>query len=474
MNFTDMITSKFDNIKDSFDKLLNISDSKVFNDNEIHALNVELSKFKFTLNKCARGNITGPGTKKFVETFSKANYDLAKLPNHYKEELGRTYNELSMALKSNPSYFDDNKCATTYCQIYELFSGIKFKKFINRIQSSKFAEKFKKSNESILDPQSLENYLADLKLTGDSSFSEEGIFTPIYNGINGAKTAVINATGKLSTSINMAAIICIIMGIIISVLLIVLGTIYVRYISTLNEVLVKISDNSEDIAEAIKHSKQERIKYCAMRLDTDIPQATKTLLINPSKLSLRYTNNLVDKKYNQFDKLLSFAEKSTEGFELLIGGAILAGLIMLPSTLRCAMYWVQHSLINLDEILVEENQLLQNDLDDIDEKLNDPNTPKGEKDRLAKIKSKNINWMKTFSSVSESINKSFLLSNSDASQEMKADEKIDFEKGVTKEEERIAAVDTDKIDTDTSDSPSPDLDIPEESSPASINNPIIF
>ena len=155
----------------NMDNISNIPDSKTLNKGDIKEYIANLSSLSHTLTKCSRSGMIPPELKDISNSFEKSGYDINKMPSHISSSLKRTYEGLSKAYSENPGYFKDS-ATKGYIDAYELFTGVKFRNFINKMKASKAFEKISKSKESLnynSSIESLDAYISDLSLYYDKN-----------------------------------------------------------------------------------------------------------------------------------------------------------------------------------------------------------------------------------------------------------------------------------------------------------------
>lgn len=449
-----MISSKkllkeksIDQLSDSMDKILDLPESKTLTKDEQKEILSSVASLSHTLGKTSKSGIIPASFKAISRNFEKAGYDINKMPKEYAESFKRTYDDLSVVVKENPGYFK-NKASKAYCDAYELMTGAKFKTFVNKMKSSKTVKNAMKSTESLNnDPLSMENLqIAISDLCRDTNveskeFLGEGLLTKVLTPVAGEFTSLTSSIGTLSVVVIVAVIV-------ISILIVCICLVSSMYQQRVVEAIEAICENKDRANASTTINKFE----IAKAMEDKIPPATNIYLIKPMTLTTKYMNKLTEpKQFAKFSKSLDEADKVDNSKEnlnqseesaigvasviattasvhpIIIGASIVAGLIMIIPMIRSASYWLRHFTFDLSNLLKDQNELIENNVEVLIVKRNDPNTPQTEKDRLDRIIERQSNIAKMLLNLSDKFYKNELAANTEAEYELKQDDNVDFE-----------------------------------------------
>lgn len=435
----------------SLDRLLNLPSSKTLTKDEEKNVIASLASFNHTMKKVSRFGLIPPEMKDVTRNFEKAGYDITRMPREYSNSLKRTYEDLSYATKTDPGFFKD-KASNAYCTVYELFTGIKFKNFVSKLKKSKTVSKILQSNESYSNLDSIESidaFYADL----DRNEHSEELFGPVRNAANQFLT--------LSNSVNSLTSIIIISVVIIGILICCMCIVSSMYQQRLVESIEALTEAELDQRKKGKANKAFIDKLAvAKAMENGISPATKSFMVSPMVGCSKFINKITEpKEFINISKGIDIIDKTPDsssesldqsqeiigfgttlagaasaigtfvaGNPIIIGVSIVAALILVIQLLRGAIYWIGHFRLKVGTILKEQSDTLDTNVVALIDKMNDPATPKSEKERLAKVIERQKNMSKNLMNLSEVFYKTQNTANSDTNYDLKDDEKIDFDK----------------------------------------------
>lgn len=307
--------ANIDGLRLSLDKLHNISSSKVLNKDEMREAAIQVTSFNHTMKKCCNGHLIPNGMKPLAINFEKSGFNVAKMDPLYINGLKKTYEDLSMAMKSDTSLNKDSS-AKLYCDIYETMNGSKFKEMAAKIKSSSVVKGSSMSSEGLTFMESLDTQFYEGSRGMESySQSQENIFMSIRAMAAGFTGTATNLSG-LTNSVNILTLIISIVVIILFIMLATMVTIFTIYNSRLNRAIVLIT---EDVTgkEILEVKERERIIRAAKEIDENTPILTKASLYKSSRVGCDYVNRLTTKDYTTFSKGIDQLNKmkSKEGFD---------------------------------------------------------------------------------------------------------------------------------------------------------------
>lgn len=455
----DIFNKSTDKLVETMDKLASVPDSKILNKSDIKEYVANLSSLSHTLTKCSKSGLIPPELKDINSSFEKSGFDITKMPSHISSSLARTYQGLSKAYASNPGYFK-NSATKGYIDCYELFTGVKFKNFINKMKSSKAFEKISKSNESLNHLSSIENldaYISELNLhfdknTKSSEFLGEGLIAkigaPLATQLSKFAAPVAGQFASLTSSVYMLSGVLMIVLVVIAILIIslcIVSSIYQQRVVEAIEALTQGTINNIDETKL------------AMKMEESIPSATNKFMIKPMICCTKFMNKFTEPKnvdnVEKSVKCLDKTNKSKEDFDrsqevvgtsafvgtlskLLAFGtgnpiAISLSIIVLVVSIVCLVrgliYWINHFRFKVGELLLEQDSMIGVNVDQLIAKVNDPKTPEPEKERLRKVISRQENIAKGLRKMSDILYKECIKANSDCNDELTEDSNIDFD-----------------------------------------------
>lgn len=436
-----ILTQTTSQVSSSMDKLLNLPESKTLNKDEQKEVLTGLASFIGTLKKQSKSGLIPPELKDISNAFEKANYDITRMPKEFASSLKRTYEDFSEVIKQEPGYFKD-RAAKAYCDSYELFTGVKFKNFVNKLKSSKGVKKILHSKENY--NPSIESFDAYISSTNYDQ-SEEAI-DPF--GIGKALGGAASEFNGLMTSVNTLSSIVIISVVIISIMIICMCIMSSMYQDKLIEAIEAITESQT----GKKLDKSAVVK----NMEESMPKATKTFLVKPTIGCTKFINKITEPKtFNGISKGIDTLDKysdqvSKENYDqseefflsgmiaglatfaaanpIVIAVGVIAALILVVHLLRAAIYWVGHFRLKISTILKEQSEIIDTNIIALIDKANDPSTPKSEKERLLKVIERQKNMAKNLSGMSDAIYKTEASANADTSYDLKEDSKINYDK----------------------------------------------
>ena len=434
----------------TMDNISNIPDSKTLNKGDIKEYIANLSSLSHTLTKCSRSGMIPPELKDISNSFEKSGYDINKMPSHISSSLKRTYEGLSKAYSENPGYFKDS-ATKGYIDAYELFTGVKFRNFVNKMKASKAFEKVSKSKESLnynSSIESLDAYISDLSLYYDKNvksneFLGEGMLAKIVAPI---ATEFTGMTASISTLSSIVIIALVVISILI-ICMCILSTMFQQ----------RVVEAIEELATSKSTNPKIDMTKVALKMEESIPSATNKFMVKPMICCTKFMNKFtepknvdnVEKSIKVMDKYKNSKEDLSQSQEL-VGSAALVGtlsklfafgagnpilislsIIILAVSIIClirgVIYWINHFRFKVGELLLEQDSMIKVNIDQLIAKVNDPNTPEPEKERLRKVISRQENIAKGLRKMSDVLYKECTKANTDAYDEINQDSKIDFD-----------------------------------------------
>lgn len=444
-----------DRIEQMLENNLNLSPNKMLNSFEMQTIRNYYTSFTNTLRQFP-GKIFSNQLKPLLNSFEKANYDLKKLPKKYYDAYTKTYEQLKNACETDKSL--KNKSAKLYCDIYELFNGDKMREFVKRLNTPEVAKKLGISTEDLNSAyfsamESIEMHFTDI-CNGTKSFesfiNEEfsteflGIdkmtaaITAVTQPIGDAATAVYSTTKPISNAatgitnaLNFMKFIFLISFIIFGITLITLVMIFISYNESLLDLLSKQNELNEKIV-----NKSEMYTKSANEIENKLSPVTKLTVIKCSKMCVKYINRTIDTQINLFKNIKKFMtgresfdnSMSMEAFVIgLTPLIVVASLAILIPVIRSAIYYFHHLGVELNIFLEEQIEILNVNIEDLYDIINDPKTPKKEKERLKKVIEKQKDWIKNLSVLSSKIYKKEIEAGNEAMDYMRKAENEKYE-----------------------------------------------
>lgn len=450
-------------LSDSLDKIMDIPDSKTLNSDEQKNILSNVAAFTHTLSKASKSGLIAPELKDISRNFEKANFDISRMPREYAQSLKRTYEDLTEVVKQDPGYFK-NSASKAYCDTYELFNGTKFKNFVTKIKNSKGVKKVINSNEDYKNLDSIESLDAYVsELCRDSNVqSEEFLGKGLVNKM---LTPVSTELTGFTSSVSMLSSVLIIAVVVISILIICMCILSAMYQQRVVEAIEAICDNKTNSSYPKKINKVA----VAKSMEDNIPKATNTFLVKPMIMSTKYVNKITDPKYaKNLDKGLATLDEASENVSkesldrseeglpvavvafkafitthpVFIVSAIIIALILIIPLLRGLIYWCSRFRFRVGLLLKEQNETINNNIEVLIEKYNNPLTSPDEKARLDRIISRQQNIAGKLSKLSNLFYKEQLTANSDTASNLRDDDKINFDKIVEDNEASINDVES--------------------------------
>ena len=466
------INTPVEKIQQTISNNFSTTGSKVYTDSETHAFNIAKMSFAFTLEKCcSKGGFVNPATRDFVSNFERAGYDISKMDADIFSQLSAVYNDFQYG-KSNGV---ENASSKLYCNIYELFSGAKFKEMAAIVTSSPFFKQNRISMESIYEDseflgrldaavnsyiksgehwdksyEKFVEYALDI-YHNDNSQSSEGIFSAMTSGLKTTTDAISGISSVL-----------IIMTVIITTLLIVLGLIFIHYTRSLNEA-IKILAEKETGKKVISKNRYDRVMEAIVDCDSKVAPVTKSMLYKPASLGVNYVTESLKFDTNVVKKSLDLVYSATNGKEslnneesredggILIAAITVAVILVIIPVARLCCYWIHHFDVQLRLFFKENKEMLSMNIDELLERYNDPSTPPAEKKRLEAIIKRQEAWCQTLAKWSKTTYASQLETSRKVEREIRQDDSRDFDHDAYEAEDASKS-------TDTTDNTRKDLD----------------
>ena len=440
--------------------------SKVFTDSETHAFNTAKMSFAYTLEKCCAKGFVNPATKDFVNNFERAGYDISKMDADIFSQLSAVYQDFQFG-KSNGV---ENASSKLYCNIYELFSGAKFKEMAKIVTSSPFFKQNRISMESIYEDsdflgrldaavnsymksgehwdrsyEKFVDYALDIYHNDNNeSQSFEGPIAAFHSLDTGLK-ATSDAIGGISN-------VLIIMIVITTTLLIVLGLIFIYYTRSLNEA-IKILTEKETGKKVVGKIKADRIMSAIVDCDSNVAPVTKTMLYKPASLGVNYITESLKFDTNVVKKGLDLVYSATNGKEdynneesregaILVTALVIASILVIIPVARLCCYWIHHLNVQIKLFFKENKEMLSMNIDELLERYNDTSTPPAEKKRLEAIIKRQEAWCQTLAKWSKTSYSSQLEASRNVEREIRQDDTHDFDHDAYEAEDRSKSTDT--------------------------------
>lgn len=461
-----MLEKNISELTSDLDKVMSVSDTKILTKAEQKEYLSNFNSLMHTIKKCSKSGLVSPELRDITNSFEAAGYDIEKMPSHFSGSLKRTYVGLSAACKENPGYFK-NSVSKGYCDCYELFTGVKFKNFISKMKSSKGFQKIMNSREDLNHLSSIEKL--DVMISECDDKSVEGIGAFLAEKFVGPVSLEFST---LTSSVSMLSSIVIITVVVIAILIISMCIVSSMFQQRIVEAIEELSAKTLEHEKLLKITNQE----IAKSMEEKIPVGSKKFLFKPMICCSKFMSKIVEPKNVEcIDKSLKVVEKdgskesldqSNEGVgvvsSLMLFGAthpifipitIIFGIIVIIPFIRSIIYKFNRTKFRFGELLKAQSDTINNNVELLVNKLNNPSTPDSEKERLKKIIEKQMNIAKTLKSMSEKINKDSIESDSDVSFELNQDAKIDFDtisqKQMDDAENSVKVTNSDEIDPNT-------------------------
>lgn len=461
-----MLEKNISELTSDLDKVMGVSDTKTMTLVEQKEYLSNFNSLLHTVRKCSRSGLISPELRDITNSFEAAGYDVNKMPSHFSGSLKRTYVGLSEACKANPGYFK-NTVSKGYCDCYELFTGVKFKNFVNKMKSSKGFQKLMNSREDLNHLSSIEKL--DIMLSEDCNKSTEGIGSFISERLLGTVTSEF---AGLTSSVTMLSSIVIVCVIVIAILIVSMCIVSSMFQQRLVEVIEELSSKTLSHDEKIKVTNED----VAKAMEEDIPIGSKKFLFKPMICCSKFMSKLVEPKNVEcIDKSLKAVEKADSKESLTQSGegvgtistfllfgvshpifipiTIIFGIIVIIPLIRSIIYKFNRTKFKFGELLKAQSDTINNNVELLIDKLNNPSTPDSEKERLRKVIEKQMNIAKSLKDMSKKINKDSIDSDSDVNFELNQDSKIDFdsisEKQIEDSENDVKVTNSDEVNPDT-------------------------
>lgn len=136
LTINDLINIPTEKFKSVFESLNSISEGRQITDEEDIELRAQIKAFNNAMNKASKGHLVSPEFLPTVEAFEKAEFSLAKLPDHISSSLTKTYNDFC-ELKDEELPVGTKATVNLYCNIYNLFTNNVLCNVIRRFKASK-------------------------------------------------------------------------------------------------------------------------------------------------------------------------------------------------------------------------------------------------------------------------------------------------------------------------------------------------
>lgn len=436
----------------------NIPDSKVFTKSEEVEIKSQFAAFQYTVEKCSMGHLCPPEFKGIVSEFEHAGYDIEKLSPATKNSLKQTYNDLKYACE-NDSRIQKNSAANVYCTIFEFLSGTTAKTLFNRLKNSKAAKKFAISKED-LSVEGLQNALMEYNHNMNDIYaaSMEGKIAEFLKSgtsfIN-TGTATFKTMPSTFAGIKDLLVIVVFILLVLLVLIIALTVINMAYTTELSKLLSELTSVEIKQLGGSENTRKSKVIEAANNMNTKTPIGVNKLLFKPAALSVKFLDKNIKKNSKVFNDIIDETDKSVEAFEnfdmskedgtsealktimdfiktkskwIIIPAVVFAIVKVIFPMIRGSLYFVKHFGLKASTFFKEQAEWVDLNVESLIEKRDDVNTTEEERKRLDKIIAKQQAWGRRLSSWANHFYKSQIEAANDARDEIREEEKIDFDK----------------------------------------------
>lgn len=390
----DVVNMPVDKLQNMFDKLINVNNSKVFNNDEEREYREQILSFAEALKKCGNGHLVSPELKPLIKEIEKVGYDFTKLPKSLKDSFDSTYVDFKMMMNSSKEF--KNTQISTYCKMYEFFHNKDNLFFIDRMQRDPFYKKNAYTAESITSIDTLE-----LALQDDRSLELNFNIITKHALLGSVKTAIFLP--------NTFVAFVIIISVLLIAAIVALIVINLKYKSELTKILKTVTN--EDVKRDGKENVHSVSSYAAAKSMVEkTSPLTKNTCFKPIEFALQALQKITSFGYGVFEKLtkkLNLAKNSKESYEysqeFLLGGGlaipIIVSIILIIIMLKPLVYWIYNLKMRCSVFFEEEATLLEINIEDLLELQNNA-VSEEEKERIGKIIEKQRKAMINMSSLS--------------------------------------------------------------------------